>query len=135
MPNSTLTGLWKYVSWCGDANFRIYLYTILFYWVAVTKVWHAFVLRRVETALRHGKWLGIYWIRSYGHPTKGDPPAWSLREGLITSHRKMSTYLKWYRDPRIRRILWDELYGGKLRMSITPHSFWVFPSFYIVHVK
>jgi hypothetical protein len=41
-----------------------------------------------ETASRCRRQLRIYWISSHEQPTRGGSPAWGLRVGLTTPHRK-----------------------------------------------
>jgi hypothetical protein len=95
----TLIVLWKCVSWNVLMPSFPVLYSISFYWVAVTTAWRVFLLRMEETAFGHGRWVRIYWIHSYGHPTKGNPSALCLGEGLIISQRKMSTCFEMLQRP------------------------------------
>jgi len=97
---SILIVVWKCFSWHVAMPIFAHGYIVFpFIELLLPRHVRVFVSRMEETVFRQWRWLRIYWIRSYVHPTKGDPPVWCLEERLISSHPKMSTCFEILKRP------------------------------------
>jgi hypothetical protein len=72
----------------------------------IVTVWSVISFRIEETASIYRRQLRIYCISSRGQPTRGDPSACGLGEGLTTPHRKKTAcYMIIHEASELSRLL------------------------------
>jgi len=89
-------------------------------WIPATGAWHTPRLRMKKMASRYEGYQRIYWITSYGQPTIGAPPVWTLGDKL-KAPRLVKLTCSWLRHCATSR-------NSRVRFPMVSLEFWHYPS-------